>query len=125
MISAASQHFTMIPRLKLYPEENMGVTVRGFTISLACAALMLMMACGGGGGGSTKISKPTLNTPIQHVIILIQENRTPDNLFGSDLVQNQTRRLPNADLVAQGACHSQSIALTPQPLDSCWDPDHG
>jgi phospholipase C len=115
----------MIPRLKLYPEENMGVTVRGFTISLACVALMLMMACGGGGGGSTKISKPTLNTPIQHVIILIQENRTPDNLFGSDVVQNQTRRLPNADLVAQGACHSQSIALTPQPLDSCWDPDHG
>jgi phospholipase C len=37
------------------------------------------------------------NTKFQHVIIVIQENRTPDNLFGSDLYNNP-RRLPGAHL---------------------------
>jgi phospholipase C len=34
---------------------------------------------------------------IQHVIVVIQENRTPDNLFGSDAFASQ-RQLPGADL---------------------------
>lgn len=43
----------------------------------------------------------TNNTPFQHVIIVVQENRSPDNLFGSDLYNNP-RRLPNAHLAASG-----------------------
>jgi phospholipase C len=103
----------------------MGVAIRGWGLSLLSAVLLLMLACGGGSRQKIKITQNTPNTPIQHIIILIQENRTPDNLFGSDLVQNQSRRLPNADLVSSGPCHGQSITLTAQPLDSCWDPDHG
>src|SRR5208282_6221343 len=103
----------------------MGVAIRGWGLSLLSAVLLLMLACGGGSPQKIKITQNTPNTPIQHIIILIQENRTPDNLFGSDLVQNQSRRLPNADLVSSGPCHGQSITLTAQPLDSCWDPDHG
>jgi phospholipase C len=81
-----------------------------------------MLACGGGSGNITS-APPAFNTPIQHVIIVIQENRTPDNLFGSDLL-NSDRRLPNADLVSQGSCHGTSIPLTPAALGTCWDPDH-
>src|SRR5579863_3963156 len=63
---------------------------------------------------------------IEHVIIVVQENRSPDNLFGSDLY-NKPRLLPKAHLVASGACGStQQIQLTGVPLnDFCFDPNHG
>jgi phospholipase C len=40
---------------------------------------------------------------VQHVIVVIQENRTPDNLFGSDAFASQ-RQLPGADLAQLGKC---------------------
>ena len=40
---------------------------------------------------------------VKHVIVVIQENRTPDNLFGSDAFA-QTRQLPGADLAQLGKC---------------------
>jgi hypothetical protein len=58
------------------------------------------------------------NTPFQHVIIVVQENRTPDNLFGSDVFA-KTRQLPGADLVSGGPCENvppkppYAIALQP------------
>ena len=56
---------------------------------------------------------------IQHVIVVIQENRTPDNLFGGDIAG-----LPNANLATSGACHANQITLYPWPLDACFDPHH-
>ena len=45
----------------------------------------------------------TNNIPhVQHVIVVIQENRTPDNLFGSDAFASQ-RQLPGADLTQTGS----------------------
>ncbi len=102
----------------------MRITLNRLPELLAITSLMAAMACGGSASTSFRTPPSTANTPIQHVVIVIQENRTPDNLFGSDL-QNQPRRLPNADLASQGSCHGQSIALTPWVLDPCWDPDHG
>ena len=74
------------------------------------------------------------NTPFQHVIIVVQENRTPDNLFGYDLHEpNGQRRLPNAHLVSSGLCESgcgcynnqnHQQALQALPLATCADPDH-
>jgi phospholipase C len=63
---------------------------------------------------------------VQHVVVVIQENRTPDNLFGSD-VQGGTPQLPGADLVASGKCSKETHppALMPLPLDTCHDPNHG
>jgi Phosphoesterase family len=60
------------------------------------------------------------NTPIQHIIVVIQENRTPDNLFLADskLIAN------GAHLVSHGSCFGTTIKLTPLPLDPCFDPDH-
>jgi phospholipase C len=68
-------------------------------------------------------AQTTPNTPFQHVIIVIQENRTPDNLFGSDL-HNNPRRLPNAHLASQGLCGTQEIPLQATGIDACFDPDH-
>jgi len=56
--------------------------------------------------GPTLTFAQTNNLPkVQHVIVVIQENRTPDNLFGSDFYNPQGRQLPLADLVSQGSCH--------------------
>jgi phospholipase C len=59
----------------------------------------------------------TPNTPIQHVILIIQENRTPDNLFLAD----QTLVKNGAHLVGVGSCHGKPITLTPIKLNPCFD----
>jgi hypothetical protein len=84
--------------------------VAGFLISLN--------GCGGGSSGG---STPPPSQKIQHVVVIFQENRTPDNLFQQD-----------AKLIAAGAdlqnfginSKGQKITLTPAPLASDFDPDH-
>jgi len=62
------------------------------------------------------------------VIVIVQENRTPDNLFGVDAATHQ--KLPNAHLATYGLCKpigyssSQQVNLTSFKLAACWDPDH-
>ncbi|HZZ65173.1 MAG TPA: alkaline phosphatase family protein [Candidatus Baltobacteraceae bacterium] len=53
---------------------------------------------------------------IQHVIVVIQENRTLDNLFHA---------LPGADTASVGLTHTgQTVALTPGPLEEPYDLGH-
>jgi hypothetical protein len=59
------------------------------------------------------------NTPISHVIIVIQENRTPDNLF-----QDSTLIGYGANIASTGACGSQQVTLQPTPLITCYDLPH-
>jgi phospholipase C len=77
--------------------------------------------------GATFAHAQTNNIPqVQHVIVVIQENRTPDNLFGSDAFASQ-RQLPGADLVQTGKCSisgQQTILLQPLSLATPCDPDH-
>jgi len=71
-------------------------------------------------------SSQTYNTPFRHIIVVIQENRTPDNLFGADL-HNAPRLLPGADLAGTGQCKTASpttITMNSGPFGACWDPDH-
>jgi len=71
---------------------------------------------------------PAFNLPFQHVIVIIQENRTPTNLFGADTAL----RSAGAHLPTTGKCLSISgttstvatITLTSAALDPCFDPDH-
>lgn len=59
-------------------------------------------------------------TPFRHVVIVIQENRTPDNLFGAFRAQ-----VPGADLAASGVTSKgQTVPLTPVPLGHTYDLDH-
>jgi phospholipase C len=62
----------------------------------------------------------SFNTPIQHVIVIVQENRTPDNLFGADTALIHA----GAHIVPFGNCHGRNITLTPWQLDACFNPDH-
>jgi len=66
--------------------------------------------------GSISGSANLAVTPIQHVVIILQENRTPDNLFHG---------LPNADIANSGLnSKGQVITLQQVPLDNNWDMSH-
>ncbi len=70
-------------------------------------------------------SQQNLNGAIQHVIVVIQENRTPDNLFHEDtmLVNHGADVIP-ANQTLQTACKSGPVSMAPVTLAPCWDPDH-
>jgi phospholipase C len=53
---------------------------------------------------------------VGHVIVIFQENRSPDNLF---------QGLPNADIATSGIdTKGRKIKLKPLPLGNDFDPDH-
>ena len=73
--------------------------------------------------GGTVVSAQTPNTPIQHVIIVIQENRTPDNLFHEDkpLIKNGAHVMPPNDV---GSCLGKNVPMRPTVLNVCFDLGH-
>jgi phospholipase C len=81
-----------------------------------------LAGCGGGGGGSS-VAPPFLPPPpakkgkfFTHVVILIQENRTFDNLFAT---------FPGADGTTLGKTHNGTLRLRKSDLDSPISPNNG
>lgn len=97
--------------------------------SVLISALVLLGFCacsGGGSSGSGSLPPPGPPGPpppgqnkIAHVVIIFQENRTPDNLFHG---------LPGADIASSGLnSHGQVVPLVPVHLSgslSPYDIDH-
>ena len=55
-----------------------------------------------------------------HIVIIVQENRTPDNLFGSN-----PRFERGVDIARFGQTSTgETVPLLPAPLASCWDVRH-
>jgi phospholipase C len=78
--------------------------------SLTALSLLILSGCGQVGSSTPD------NLPIQHVVIIVQENRSPDNLFHG---------LPGADIATSGLnSQGQTIPLTPETLASDYDLDH-
>jgi len=94
-----------------------------FVLLLAIGALFLgQNGCAGGNtsgnGGTNSPSNGGSSSPnkIQHVVVVFQENRTPDNLFHG---------LPNADIANSGVNSlGQTIPLQPIPLANRYDLGH-
>ena len=89
--------------------------VATFAVICACVALS---ACGGQGGSMPPIprSTPGTQTPIKHVIIIVQENRTVDDLFNG---------FPGADTVTSGKTSTgKTVPLQSIPLEAPYDLDH-
>jgi phospholipase C len=97
-----------------------------------CASLLA--GCAGGAGGAGVPSTAYLSqthilpvlippetptsggSPIKHVIVIIQENRTMDNMFNG---------FPFANTVTTGLdSHNKVVAMQPQGLEWPFDPDH-
>ena len=56
----------------------------------------------------------------EHVVIVVQENRTPDNLFGSNPSFE-----PGVDIATNGInSKHESVPFTPVPLAGCYDLGH-
>jgi phospholipase C len=96
-------------------------------VGLFLAALSLVFfaagGCAGGpstlgvmpGPGSTSTPQPGISK-IQHIVIIVQENRSVDNLFNG---------FPGADTVTSGLDSTgATIPLVPTPLEVGWDPRH-
>ena len=75
-----------------------------------------------GPGGTQKASTNVLvtTTPIQHVVIIFQENRTPDNLFQDAVLVNRGADIQNYGINSK----QQKIQLQPVPLAADWDLGH-
>jgi phospholipase C len=87
--------------------------------SVAAASIALAVAgCAGGGSiapGITQTPPPGIEK-IQHIVIIVQENRTVDNLFNG---------FPGADTVTSGKdSHGKTIELKSSPLEVPYDPRH-
>jgi len=81
---------------------------------LVCTASVLVNLGGCGGAGSQQIPVPA--NKIKHVVIIFQENRTPDNLF---------QGLPNADIATSGMnSQGQTIPLAPMTMAVNYDLSH-
>jgi phospholipase C len=77
----------------------------------------LLLSLNGCGGSSTKIIPPGT---IQHVVIIFQENRTPDNLF-----QDPVLIANHADIASIGMNSlGQTVPLTAGPLATDYDLSH-
>ena len=103
--------------------------VRLMRLSAACVVLVAASVLAACGGSSSSVPTPaaTQGIPgpapvsvsggkIQHVLILVQENRTVDDLF---------QGLPNADTSPTGLTYGgQTVPLAPIPLSSSYDLTH-
>jgi phospholipase C len=69
---------------------------------------------------STSGDLPFSSGKIEHVVVIVQENRTPDNLFHDPVLIAR-----GADIAESGVnSHGQTIPLTPAPLTAQYDLDH-
>ncbi len=101
-------------------------------VLLAAAMTLLIASCGGTTGSSPSTNLPAANPShpaggfgafrskasgkIQHVVIIVQENRSFDNLL---------QGFPGADTKPYGYTSSgQKVTLGPVGLETTWDIDH-
>jgi len=97
------------------------VLLLGSVISLA-SGLISLNGCGGGKPGGD--SKQALGK-IQHVVIIFQENRTPDNLFHDPVLYNPPPNGHGADIALQGKTSTgKVVTLTPVNLQTDYDLGH-
>lgn len=84
--------------------------------ALITSALLLILNGCGAGNSQVKFTQGML----QHIVIIFQENRTPDNLFHDQNLINA-----GADIASSGVnSYGQTIALIPAPLGIDYDLSH-
>jgi phospholipase C len=84
-----------------------------FGLLALVAGVGLLIGFNGCGAGSTTRS-------ISHVVVIVQENRTPDNLFHDPVLIAQGADIASSGLNSRG----EKVALAPVPLATPYDLDH-
>lgn len=88
--------------------------------AVACVSLLLLFNGCGGKSSSSSVSNPFTPGKIQHVVIIFQENRTPDNLFQDPVLISAGADIVNSGLNSSG----QSVPLSPESLAVTYDLSH-
>ncbi len=90
------------------------------SVVLLCTTALLAMlnGCGGGSSPSTTTTPPA--SKIQHVVVIVQENRTPDNLFQDSVLISRGADIKNYGIDSKG----NKITLTPTILNTDYDLGH-
>jgi phospholipase C len=89
------------------------------SLLVLCVAVLWIVMNGCGGGASTGGSD-TAAGKIKHVVIIFQENRTPDNLFQDPVLISRGADIQNYGIDSTGA----HVPLIPEPLATNWDNNH-
>jgi phospholipase C len=119
--------------LRLLPDEDYlpqmsRLALVSISIVLLCALgfLLSLNGCGGGGGGGSIGSiLPPPNYNLPHVVIIFQENRTPDNLFqglclppnGSGSSCNSVNPSASQYNIASSGTDSEGATIPLSPID--------
>jgi phospholipase C len=100
-------------------------------VRLKIALLLGSVVCLAGGLISLNGCSMSNNNPpqpsgkIKHVVIIFQENRTPDNLFHDPVLYNPPPNGHGADIALQGQTSSgKMVTLQPAPLVTVYDFPH-
>ena len=92
----------------------------------AAAAAALFGLCGvtsPSGSNPTLLGQQVTGSPIRHVIVVVQENRTFDNLFASSVLA-RGGPYPGADASQTAIVNGAEIQLKAVPLENPGDPSH-
>ena len=94
-------------------------------VASLCLSSALLSGCGGGGAAANPTPPPPTTPPptpvptaaskIKHIVIIMQENRSFDNLFMG---------FPGADTVMSGMSNGVQVNLQPVPYEQGTDVDH-
>jgi phospholipase C len=69
------------------------------------------------------VGQPVAGSPIDHVIVIIQENRSTDNLFSSSYLTNGGP-YPGADVSTTTTIDGKTVQLQPVAFENPGDPGH-
>jgi phospholipase C len=75
------------------------------------------------GANATLLGQPVLGSPIRHVIVIVQENRTFDNLFASSILADGGP-YPGADTSQSQTVDGNTVHLKAVPFEYPADPSH-
>jgi phospholipase C len=93
-------------------------------VTLACATgLVLSGVTSPSTSNPTLLGQPVAGSPIRHVIVLVQENRTFDNLFASSILAHGGP-YPGADTSQSTIVDGSRVELKPVPFEYPADPSH-
>jgi len=91
-----------------------------FTVLLLCSGTLLLNLNGCGSSSPTTVTVSSPMGNIQHVVIIFQENRTPDNLFQDPVLINAGADIASSGLNSSG----QTVQLTAISLGIDYDLSH-
>jgi len=102
------------------PEVGMVRLKVALLLSVVVGAAGFLISLNGCGSGAANHNRPPPPGKIKHVVIIFQENPTPDNLFHDPVLIGRGADIASSGQISNG----QSIPLTPVSLVTPYDLDH-